>query len=253
MKKFCLIVLAVLLLLAHSPPTAALEKPPIFKLDHFKVYEIRYLKGEKPKPVTVKDQITTEPITIELKKMNSFLTPVEKNGEKIKDKSAHFSWYPYHRQIKEHTVTYANQFTDYKFKELKLTEIAALLLPTEKKEKGSMFPEKLDHFLCYKVSEGSDPPKKVILVDQFQKVKTEAKGPYFFCVPCSKNKKAIINEKDHLAVYSVGSGPFVKPDKNVKNIKNQFGVHRIKVLTQLYVLVPTKKKESKSPSGKSGE
>jgi hypothetical protein len=254
MKKLCLVItLALLLACAYSSRPAAQEKPPTFKLDHFKMYQITFIEGKKPVPVTVKDQITRKPVSIEVKQMNAFLTPVEKNGEKRKDLSAHLSWYPYHREIKEHTVQYANQFTGYKLKTLKVNEIAALMLPTEKIEKGSSFPEKLDHFLCYKVSAGSDHSKKVTLVDQFQKVATEAKGPYFFCVPCSKNDKPMINGADHLAAYAVGSGPLVNPEKNVKSIKNQFGEQRIKVLRQLYLLVPTKKVEVKIPPGKLGE
>jgi hypothetical protein len=253
MKRISLVILAFLLALANSSRPAAQEKPFAFRLDHFKVYQINFIEGQKPKPVTVKDQITTQTLSIQVNQMNSFLTPVSKNGEEIRDKSAHLSWYPYHREIKVHPLKYANQFTGNKFKILKISQIAALLLPTEKIEKGSQFPSNLDHYLCYKVSEGSDPTQKVVLVDQFQKVKSVAQGPYFFCVPCSKNGKPINNDKIHFAVYSLGSGPFVDPGRNVKNIENQFGKHQIKVLRQIYLLVPTKKEELKGPSGKLGE
>jgi hypothetical protein len=126
-------------------------------------------------------------------------------------------------------------------------------VPTEKIEEGSKFPENLDHYLCYKVNEGSGPGKRVRLVDQFQTVTTEITGPIFFCVPCSKNNKPIKNDKDHLTVYNIGSGPNVSPDKSMIKIKNQFGEQRFKALRQLYLFIPTEKLEAHPSSGQPGE
>jgi hypothetical protein len=205
------------------------------------LYEITDVMAKEQPTVTVRDQIIKEPISITPRKLRYFCNPTDKNDEKRKDMSAHLAWYPCRRAIPEHAIIYVNQMTGFLPATLKIDQLWALLVPTEKIEKDSKFPEKLDHYLCYKVNDGSNPRKKVALVDQFQSTETETTGPIYFCVPCSKNNQPIKNEKDHLTVYNIGSGPEVSPDKNMVKIDNQFKEQRFKALRQLLLFVPTEK------------
>jgi hypothetical protein len=252
MKKLWLLLSAVLLVLSScSSPTPPPPSPkePAFKLDHFKMYGISDVEAQETPSVTVKDQILKEPLLITPQKLHYFCTPVAKAYKKkvteIIDKSAYLAWYPYGNDIELKTVTYLNQFTDFKPKQLKFNKIEALMVPTEKVERGSRFPENLDHYLCYKVTEGSDPEATATLEDQFQKTSASVKGPIYFCVPCSKNDRGhdfpIKNVADHLAVYSITSGPDVPEEANRLKVNNQFGEQSFKILRQVYLLVPTQK------------
>ena len=253
MKKLWLLILAVLLALSScsspTPPPSPTPKEPTFRVDHFKMYAISDVEAQETPSVTVKDQILKEPLLLTPEKLHYFCTPVAmtyaKQTTKIMDKFAHLTWYPFRNDIELKTVTYLNQFTDFKPKQLKFNKLAALMVPTEKIESGSKFPEKLDHYLCYRVTEGSDPEVTVSLEDKFQKTTSNVTGPIFFCVPCSKNDRGhdfpIRNVADHLAVYSITAGPDVPEEANHLKINNQFGEQSFKVLRQLYLLVPTQK------------
>jgi hypothetical protein len=250
MKKLWLLLLAVLLVLSscsspEPPPPAPQE--PAFKLDHFKMYAINDLEAQEAPSVTVKDQILKEPLLISPDKLKYFCTPLTMTNAKktatIKDKFAYLAWYPILNDIELTTVNYVNQFTEFKSKQLKFNRLEALMVPTERIDRDSKFPEKLDHYLCYKVTEGSDPESTVKVEDEFQKTSANLKGPIFFCVPCSKNDRGkdfpIKNVADHLAVYSITSGPDVPQEANSLKTNNQFGEQSFKVLRQVYLLVPT--------------
>lgn len=252
MKRLWLLILAGILVLpgcsSPAPPPPA-PQAPAFKLDHFKMYAISDVEAQETPSITVKDQILKEPLLITPKKLQYFCTPVaktyEKKTTKIMDRFAHLAWYPYPNDIELRTVMYLNQFTNYKRKQLKFNKLEALLAPTEKVDSASRFPGNLDHYLCYRVTEGSDPEVTVTLEDQFQKTTANVTGPIFFCVPCSKNDRGqdfpIKNAADHLAVYSITSGPDIPEEANHLKINNQFGEQNFKVLRQLYLLVPTQK------------
>ncbi len=253
MKNVWLLVLTVLLALSGcsspTPPSAPAPKKPAFRLDHFKIYAISDVEAQETPSVTVKDQILKEPLLITPDKLRYFCTPVAKtyakNTSQIIDKFAHLAWYPFRNDIELKTITYLNQFTDYKPKQLKFNKLEALLVPTEKVERASKFPGTLDHYLCYRVTEGSDPEVTVTLEDQFQKTTANVTGPVFFCVPCSMNDRGhdfpIKNVADHLAVYNITAGPDVPAEQNQQKINNQFGEQSFKILRQLYLLVPTQK------------
>jgi hypothetical protein len=252
MKKIWFLLSAVLLVLSScSAPAPPPPKPkePAFKLDHFKMYAISDVEAQETPSVTVKDQILKEPLLITPQKLKYFCSPVSmtyaKKTTTIMDKFAYLAWYPYGNDIELKIVTYLNQFTDYKPKQLKFNKLEALMAPTEKVETGSKLLENLDHYLCYRVTEGSDPEVTVTLEDQFQKTTVNVTGPVFFCVPCSKNDRGhdfpIKNVADHLAVYSLTSGPDVPEEASHLKINNQFGEQSFKILRQLYLFVPTQK------------
>lgn len=256
MKKVWLVILASLLMLSSCDYFAS---PPTFNLDHFKAYNIKIIKAEKPKDVSVQDQfiekLVNKPITISLKKIKYFANPVNKNGEKIKDKFAHLAWYPIlkdkERKEIKYRVKYSNQFTGFKVNEIVVHKLRALLVPSEKIIKNSKFPDKLDHYLCYQVVEGFDRAKRLTLVDQFPpEVKTAAGGPTYFCNPCSKNGKPINNNADHLAVYVLGTGKAINKDIV---IKNQFTEQSLKVEDQIFLFVPSDKSDFFPDSGQPGD
>ena len=80
-----------------------------------------------------------------------------------------------------------------------------LLVPAEKKEQGSVFPDSLDHFKCYPVIEGTGTPVDsfVDLEDQFGYEYVEVKKPVYFCNPVSKNGEGIIDSLNHLVFYEI--------------------------------------------------
>jgi hypothetical protein len=214
-----LVVCLIWLSNCTQPPPP--KPPPVFKLDHFKAYKVGVIKAERPKAIHVADQFFEPPPTSRITPdfIEYFATPVEKTIVKddkkddkdykeekvtIKDPLAHLAWYPILGQIvRPKTVTFVNQMTNFKENTINVELLRAILVPTEKKGEG--FPKDLDHYLCWKVdpfSPGNQTTIKVTLNDpQFkQKVTVEAKGPLYFCNPCSKDYNEKKNKEDHLAI-----------------------------------------------------
>ncbi|HEX9667380.1 MAG TPA: hypothetical protein VGA95_12605 [Thermodesulfobacteriota bacterium] len=255
MIRFRLGILVLMLLLSicifgphptfAQPPTPT---PPVFNLDHFKAYNI-HVKEKKLPEVSVQDQFMPyRPEKINPDRIRFFANPVSKDNAGKKDEFAHLTWYRIRKDKPEKEITYLNQFTEFKPNKITVRKLSALLVPTEKIEKNSQFPKNLDHYLCYQVVTGFDRSKQITLDDQFQeKVTTSAGGPEYFCNPSSKNNDPIKNNEDHLAVYVLGRGKEV--DKEI-TIKNQFKKQSLKVLDQVFLLVPTKKLKVSPPPGK---
>jgi len=245
MKKLWFIVIIAIVLVSNS---VAEQKPayqePEFNLDHFKAYKIENVKAKKPKEVTVKDQFIDKPATLKPELIKFIILPVSKKIDKkispILNKQNHLAWNPLRKDTSEIKFAFSNQFTNFKFTEMVVKKLRAILVPTEKIEKGSQLPETLDHYLCYQRIKGERTTKTVTLGDQFQKeVSTKATGPEYFCVPCSKDGKEIKNKADHLAVYVLGRGK--SAGKSI-SIQNQFGDQSFDVKDQIFLLVPSKKK-----------
>jgi hypothetical protein len=210
---------------------------PTNPLDHFKVYDVDSIPTLHP--VILEDQFDTLVVeTGTLVKIDYFANPVNKNDEGIADPNAHLIWYrfiPTHAPV-TYKVMVTNQFGDQK---LIVGDPEYLLVPAEKIEPGSEFPELLDHYKCYPVKR-YDPPinQFVSLDDQFGHEDVEVIKPVWFCNPCSKNDEEIISEVDHLVFYEI-----TPRDKYFIDITavDQFDTYDLHVDSSRWLGVPTEK------------
>jgi hypothetical protein len=98
-----------------------------------------------------------------------------------------------------------------------------LLVPTQKIERGSAFPEQLDHYKVYRLVDVELVPNKVLkLRDQFGGDEVKLRLPLYFAVPVMKrhgNKTyPIHNDRAHLLIFSITTRDL---RKNIK-LRNQF-------------------------------
>ncbi len=174
------------------------------KLDYFQIYDITNQRVRYS--VTLRGQFDKEPKKSELVILDWFANTTSKNGEPIFDRNAHLTCYYLYQPIPEPTrvVVLENQFGT---QEIRIGHIRSLLTPAEKIEKGSEFPEKLDHYKVYRVLEGKSVERGVKLRDQFGTSEAEVTYPYAFAVPVKKEHAgkvfSIHNEKAHLAIYKI--------------------------------------------------
>lgn len=209
------------------------------RLDHFKFYDVA--NQEAGQWVTLQGQFDRQPERVRLTYLNLFANPVEKNGEPIYDKNAHLNWYdlfdPAPDPIRQ--VVVGNQFA--KEQEIYIGRACALLAPTWKVEKGSVFPKGLDHYKVYQVLKGEDVEPKVKLTDQFGSDNPEVYAPAFFAVPVTKWAEGkvfkIQNEKAHLLLYKIDPG---RNEKTIKTV-DQFGSRYVHVFRSVLLGVPSVK------------
>jgi hypothetical protein len=129
---------------------------------------------------------------------------------------------------------------------LVLAEAVFLAVPTQKIEKGSVFPKEFNHFKAYRVVEGKFEPKVVELKDQWdgKPIKVKVIKPFLFCNPVvkyRKDKKApIFNERYHLTCYYIDPKGFASSPKSIE-IQNQFGKRRLYPQQYFVLCVPTDK------------
>ncbi len=173
-------------------------------LDYFKFYDVAnqgagYVVG-------LQGQFDRSPEKVQCTYLNLFANPASKNGEAIVDKNAHLNWYDLYDPTPDPTrvVAYENQFGQAK---MYIGRAYSLLVPAQKMEKGSAFPEKLDHYKVYQVLQGEPIVQGVTLEDQFGKSETKVYDPVFFAVPVKKwyegQTYGIHNEKAHLVMYRI--------------------------------------------------
>jgi hypothetical protein len=218
------------------------EIPDGEKNNHFKVYDLK--EGlSREIDVTLKDQFG-EDRKGKLSAVRFFANPVSKNEGKIPNPFAHLTWYKLEEEgpVIERIVTFKNQFG--KEQRWIIGPPVYLLVPTKKEEAGTAPSKfKFNHFKCYKVLEGEFKKREVTLKDQFDKgpVKTLVEKPMFFCTPVQKNNEPIIDEKYHLACYSISPLDGV-PSVPIKvKIKNQFGENQLEAIKSILLCVPSVK------------
>ncbi|MBC7965231.1 MAG: hypothetical protein H7Z17_04820 [Fuerstia sp.] len=233
--KHCLASISLLLFAAVTATAAD------FKLDHFKVYDVKDTKVAVT--VALHGQFDKEAVKANLVALTHFANPVSKNKEPIRDKNAHLTWYRIEQEMKEpkREIEIENQFGKHR---LVLGQPKFLLAPAEKKEPGSAFPKELDHFKVYEVLKGESVGKTVSLEDQFGiEGKVDVSLPKFFCVPVDKQHgdklTKIRNGEDHLAVYEIASTSRLTLD--------QFGEHKLAFEPCEMLCVPSKKRIVEPP------
>ena len=209
------------------------------KLDHFKFYDVA--NQQAGQWVGLLGQFDRQPERAQLTYLNMFANPVEKNGEPLYDKNAHLTWYDLFDPVPDpvRAVWFTNQFGNAQ--KIYIGRACALLVPTEKIESGSEFPERLDHFKVYQVLQSDPFGSNVKLKDQFGGEDTKITNPMFFAVPVKKlangQTYGISNDYAHLVLYRL------IPQVNQKTIRtrDQFGGHYIHVVRSVLLGVPSKK------------
>lgn len=120
------------------------------KLDYFKIYDMEDRKVQSK--VLLKGQFDRRPQPMQLALLDCFANPVSINGEPLYDKNAHLAWYRGLRSREPiRRVVLQNQFGKI---QIWVGTGSGLLVPTQKVERGSKFPEALDHYKVYRVVDG---------------------------------------------------------------------------------------------------
>lgn len=224
------------------------KKPPSRpELDHFKVYEVE--AAEVDIQVRLKDQLAADPKEAQLEALKYFANPTRKVHEEaavgVTDANRHFNWYAIRQEQPEpqRTIRFLNQFGQHS---VDIGDPRFLLVPAQKtSDENSEFPESLDHYKCYEVTEVNvaPAPPVAVLGDQFSREEEVKVGePRFFCMPVMKEwegtePRDIVNAEEHLAVYEIS------PQAHQLDIRtrDQFGEHSLQVLRSVMLAVPTEK------------
>ena len=220
--------------------TAKDEFGPALKLDHFKFYTVDPVDARES--VSVMGQFDKDSVPARLTAIALFGNPVSKDGGKLINPMAHLTWYKLIQRLAEpkRAVEFENQFGR---QEILIGKPVALLVPTEKVERGSKFPEGLDHYKVYEVLESRPLRRKVTLKDQFGGEEGITIGKTsFFAVPVMKKHgdkvHKIVNEKGHLTIYALAPK---KPYKLTKETSDQFGKHKLAIVESAMLALPTVK------------
>jgi len=209
------------------------------KLDYFKFYDVENHEAEGD--ILLRGQFDTHDQKMRLRLLDFFANPVSKNGEPLYNKNAHLAWY---RGIQPaeplRQVVLENQFGKF---DIRTGTGYGLLVPTQKVEQGSAFPEKLDHYKVYRLANAEQAPDKVVkLQDQFGSDEVRLRFPLYSAVPVVKRHGdkvyPIHNERAHLLIFSITTRDFQKKIK----LRNQFanGIS-VSVVRSLMLAVPSLK------------
>jgi hypothetical protein len=231
-----------------SRPARRVKKAALpFPLDHFLAYEVQ--KVEVGFKVRLTDQFAPVAKDAKLIAITHFANATRKvhagASFGVEDGNAHLTWYALTQPQAEprRTVRYRNQFGQHS---VDIQEPSFLLVPTQKtSHAGSDFPERLDHYKCYRViGVNTAPPLPVVkLGDQFgSRSNVQVKKPVFFCTPVRKQRGTarpprLFDAKTHLAIYAL---PAARKAVVIKT-KDQFGEHKLTVTRSVFLIVPTEK------------
>jgi hypothetical protein len=213
------------------------------KLDYFKFYDVENRAADAD--VTLRGQFDRRPQRMRLRLLDFFANPVSKNGEAFYDKNAHLAWYRgVQPQEPMRRVVLANQFGRF---DIRTGTGYGLLVPTQKIERGSAFPERLDHFKVYRLVDVEPVRNKVVkLRDQFGSDEVKLGLPLYLAVPVMKRHgdttSAIHNDAAHLLIFSMTTRDLPKSIK----LRNQFANGTpVRVVRSLMLGAPSLKREWK--------
>lgn len=213
------------------------------KLDYFKIYDVANREAEAD--LQLRGQFDRRPQKMRLRLLDYFANPVSKNGEPLFDRNAHLAWYrgvqppePIRRVVLE------NQFGKF---DIRTGTGYGLLVPTQKLERGSVFPKELDHFKVYRLVDAEKVPEANLkLRDQFGSDEVKLRLPLFFAVPVLKRHGdktyPIQNERAHLLIFSITTRELSKKIR----LRNQFAPGTpIAVVRSVMLAAPSLKLEWK--------
>jgi len=213
------------------------------KLDYFQIYDLenRPAAGN----ILLQGQFDEKRLKMQVALVDFFGNPVSKNGEPLYDKNAHLAWYrgvqpaePMRRVILE------NQFGKF---DIRTGTGYGVLVPTQKVEPGSAFPQELDHYKVYRLVDVEEVPHTVVkLKDQFGSSETPLRLPLYFAVPVTKRHETkdfpIRNKSAHLLIFSIN----VRNVEKKISLRNQFSRGAsVNVVRSVMLAVPSLKREWK--------
>jgi len=190
---------------SSTTTTSTTTTTTIPPLDHFKCYKIKAPKFAAT-TVNIVDQFGTS--TAAVTKFDTLCNPVDKNGEGIKDSTAHLQCYKIKDAPKaaKRTITSTNQFGSA---DLGLAGARTLCVPSIKDGVPSSLLR--DYFKCYKAKGAAPVPASVALVDQFATTTAAVGKIATFCTPTSPEGGGLLNPVDHLACYKIKDAPKLTP------------------------------------------
>lgn len=229
------------------PPGGTMTAGPSFELQHFRIYEVERVPVEHRVKLT--DQLDPAAKEARLEVLDHFANPSRKvhagHTAGIDDPDHHFNGYVIDQPQQEprRTVRFRNQFGQHS---VDIRDPRSLLVPAHKtSHPGSAFPERLDHYKCYEITEvNSAPPLPVVtLGDQFgSQAGIQVGAPVLFCIPAVKERegedpKPLFNEDDHLTIYELPP----MPHQQQITSRDQFDEQPLTVLRSVRLAVPTEK------------
>ncbi len=211
-------------------------------LDHFLFYDTAQQQVAETIGVQTQFEIGPGqgPEKIRLVSTFLFANPVQKNDEKIIDPNAHLTWYRVYDPLPDPTriVNYTDQFGR---RRAYLGRKAGFLAPTQKTQRGSKFPEELDHYVAYQVLDSKPVNKPVKLRDQWGRTEATVLYPLFFAAPSRKwhdgKTQGVKNAKAHLAIYRITPSSVEKSPKT----RDQFGARVVNAFRRVLLAVPCSK------------
>jgi hypothetical protein len=211
------------------------------RLDYFKFYDVG--NRDAAADLLLRGQFEQRPKKMQLRLLDFFANPASKNGEPMYNKDAHLAWYrgiqpaePLRRVVLE------NQFGKF---DIRTGTGYGLLVPTQKIERGSAFPDNLDHFKVYRLVDVEPVrPKALMLRDQFGADETSLRLPLYLAVPVIKRHSEKVypvqNERAHLLIFSIATRELQKRIR----LRNQFtDGATINVVRSLMLAAPSVKRE----------
>ena len=227
---------------ATATSTTAPPPPDEYKLDHYKFWKVVAAKPlPSPIPVSLKGQFENTPWPASLVSIEYLGNPAEKivgdaPHAPIRNERLHYVAYAIKSEKqRERQVRVTNQFAP-NGEDWHLGSPAWLLTPADKQlNDNTQPPPPGDHFVCYAVIDGKPFPKKVTLIDQFDRLPggspetIDTLTPKYLCVPVEKTfkeREPIQDQNTHLAIYEL------KPPKSqpiTVHTQDQFGRQQLKV------------------------
>lgn len=220
-------------------------------LDAFKAYRVQEIETEHA--VLLQGQFDDQPIPATLQRLALLANPVGIDGEAIKDRQRHLTWYRLQQASKEplRVVEVENRFGQLR---LTLGQPVFLLAPAEKKEAGSAPPVGLDHYKVYEVRQTKCVDRGNHFVDLQDSLgedkQVEVRFPRYFAVPVAKTvggqRFPIQNAEEHLTIYEI---PERKYSVGQWQVEDQFGTRDLTIETSELLCVPSRLREITPPQG----
>lgn len=220
-------------------------------LDAFKAYRVQEVVTEHV--VSLEGQFDDQPIPATLQRLEMLANPVGIDGEAIKNRQQHLTWYRLQQASKEplRVVEVENRFGQLR---LTLGQPVFLLAPAEKKEAGSAAPTDLDHYKVYEVRQTKcvhRANRSVDLRDSLGEEKqVEVRFPRYLAVPVEKTvggqRFPIHNAEEHLTIYEIRERKY---SVGQWQVEDQFGTRDLTIENSELLCVPSRKREITPPQG----
>lgn len=213
------------------------------RLDYFQIYDVgtKVAAGN----VLLRGQFDSRRVKMHLHVLDHFATPVSKNREPLYDRNAHLAWYSGVQPPEPmRAIKLENQFGRFK---IRTGTGEGLLVPTQKIEERSRYPDALDHYKVYRLADVDTVQRtSVTLRDQFGASRVRLLAPLSFAVPVEKRHgtkaSAIQNSRAHLLIFDITTKDL--DDVTKVTIWNQFDKRKsVDVLRSVMLAVPSIKQE----------